>query len=61
MARMTDTAMKNRERRNRYEYNEKPGKDGCKKPELQEKPHHRYVPVFLHEAVEREGASGKRN
>jgi hypothetical protein len=53
--------MKNRERRNRYEYNEKPGKDGCKKPELQEKPHHRYVPVFLHEAVEGEGASGKRN
>ena len=52
---MMDTDMKNRERRNKHEYNEKPGKDGCKKPELQEKP------VFLHEAVEREGASGKRN
>ena len=58
---MTDTATKNQERRNKYEFNEKPGKDGCKKPELQEKWHHRYVSVFLHEAVEREGASGERN
>ena len=58
---MTDMDMKNLERRNKHEYNEKPGKDGCKKPELQEKPYHRYVPVFLHEVVEGEGAYGKRN
>lgn len=27
---MTNTDMKNRERRNKHEYNEKFGKDGCK-------------------------------
>lgn len=31
---MTDTDMKNRERRNKHEYNEKPGKNSCEKSEL---------------------------